>query len=182
MSVTIYRRIVKRFEWDRSGVILAALLFLGECIAVALAVISGQWAALVSALILALYVPLAIWMGKMPFASLTEYEKRRGYAEKILGVRIPSSTDTMQGGWPVGSIQTSLMDSSDESIRVAVGRAYCLGDLSLQAFCDRPWRQDVKLKILKTRLDLTSLKVTAAGVSYAPELMESDADSTSTQE
>ena len=42
MSAKIYRHIVRRFEWDRSGVALAALLFLGECIAVVLAVISGQ--------------------------------------------------------------------------------------------------------------------------------------------
>ena len=88
----------------------------------------------------------------------------------------------MQGGVPVGSIQTNLMDDSDESIRVAVGRAYCLGDQSLQVFCDRPWRQDVKLKILEARFDLTSLKVTAAGVLYAPELMESETDSTTRQE
>ena len=182
MSAKIYRHIVRRFEWDRSGVALAALLFLGECIAVVLAVISGQWAALVSALILALYVPLAICTGTLPFASRTEYEKRRRRAEKILRVKIPRSTDTMQGGVPVGSIQTNLMDDSDESIRVAVGRAYCLGDQSLQVFCDRPWRQDVKLKILEARFDLTSLKVTAAGVLYAPELMESETDSTTRQE
>ena len=178
MSATIYRRIVKRFVWDRSGVILAALLLLGECIALVLAVLSEQWAAFVSALILVLYVPLAIWMGKMPFASLTEYEKRRGYAEKILDVRIPRSTDTMQGGTPVGSTQTNLMDDSDESIRVAVGRAYCLGDQSLQVFCNRPWRQDVKQKILEAQLRLTPPKMTATGMAFAPELMEHNADST----
>ena len=55
---TAYRatigRITARFNWDRSGVFLAALLFLGECVAVILAVISlapkgydpGQLAAL----------------------------------------------------------------------------------------------------------------------------------------
>ena len=41
---TAYRatigRIIARFNWDRSGVFLAALLFLGECVAVILAVIS----------------------------------------------------------------------------------------------------------------------------------------------
>ena len=181
MSATIYRRIVNRFVWDRSGVFLAALLFVGECIALVLAVLSGQWAAFMSALILVLYVPLAICMGKLPFASLTEYEKRRAHAEKILGIRIPRSTDTMQGGAPVGSIQTNLMDDSDESIWAAVGRAYCLGDQNLRIFCGYPWRQDVKQKILEAQLRLNPPEITPTAMSFAPELMENDADPTKGQ-
>ena len=161
---------------------LAVLLVLGEGLAVVLAAISGQWAALISALVLALYVPLAIWKGKMPFASPTEYEKRRIRAEKILGIRIPRSTDTMQGGTPVGSIQTNLMDSSDESIGVAVGRAYCLGDQNLQVLCNQPWRQDVKQKILEARLRLIPPEFTATGIHFNPELMENNAVSTTVQE
>ena len=152
---------------------LAVLLFLGECIAVALAAISGQWAALISALVLALYVPLAIWMGKMPFASPTEYEKRRIRAEKILAIRIPRSTDTMQ---------TNLMDCSDESIKVAVGQAYCLGAQDLQVLCKQPWRQDVKQKILEAQFRLIPPKITAAGILFKPELMENHAVSTRGQE
>ena len=137
---TAYRatigRITARFNWDRSGVFLAALLFLGECVAVILAVISlaskgydpGQSAALLGAAVLAVYVPLAIWQGKMPFAAPTEYEKRRTYAQATLSVRIPRSGDKTKGGWALGVAQAHLEDSSDESIRAAVGRAYCLGD------------------------------------------------------
>ena len=140
---TAYRatigRITARFNWDRSGVFLAALLFLGECVAVILAVISlaskgydpGQSAALLGAAVLAVYVPLAIWQGKMPFAAPTEYEKRRTYAQAKLSVRIPRSGDKTKGGWALGVAQVHLEDSSDESIRAAVGRAYCLGDQDL---------------------------------------------------
>jgi hypothetical protein len=181
---TAYRatigRITARFNWDRSGVFLAALLFLGECVAVILAGISlaskgydpGQSAALLGAAVLAVYVPLAIWQGKMPFAAPTEYEKRRTYAQAKLSVRIPRSGDKTKGGWALGVAQVDLEDSSDESIRAAVGRAYCLGDQDLQNFCSRPWIQDVKLKILLAQMQLVPPAMIFSAISTPPELMD----------
>ena len=181
---TAYRatigRITARFNWDRSGVFLAALLFLGECMAVILAVISlaskgydpGQSAALLGAAVLALNVPLAICLGKMPFAAPTEYEKRRTYAQAKLSVRIPRSGDKTKGGWALGVAQVHLEDSSDESIRAAVGRAYCLGDQDLQHFCSRPWIQDVKPKILLAQMQLVPPAMSISGISTPPGLMD----------
>ena len=181
---TVYRvtigRITARFDWDRSGVLLAALLFLGECVAVILAGISlpsnnydpGQFAALLGAAVLAFYVPLAIWQGKMPFAAPTEYEKRRKYAQAKLGVRIPRSGDKTKEGWALPLAQVHLEDGSDESIRAAVGRAYCLGDQDLQNFCSRPWITDVKQKILLAQMQLVPPTVSFSGISTPPELLD----------
>ena len=181
---TAYRatigRITARFNWDRSRVFLAALLFLGECVAVIPAVISlaskgpdpGQLAALVGAAFLVLYVPPAIWQGKMPFAASTEYEKRRKYAQATLGVRIARSGDKMKGGWKLGVAQMHLEDDSDESIRAAVGRAYCLGDQDLQNFCSRPWIMDVKQKILLAQIRLVPPTMNLLAISTPPELMD----------
>ena len=85
-------RIIARYLWDRSGVTLATLLLLGEAIAACLAAVSlasegfdwGRMAALLGAAVLVLYVPFAVWKGKMPFAVPTEYEKRRRYAQATL--------------------------------------------------------------------------------------------------
>ena len=181
---TAYRatigRITARFNWDKSGVFLAALLFLGECVAVILAGTSlaledndwGAWAALLGAAVLALYVPLAIWKGKIPFAAPTEYEKRRTYAQAILGVSIPRSGDKTKGGWALGTIQVHLEDGSDESIRGAVGRAYCLGDQDLQNFCSRPWIKDVKQRILLAQLQLSPPGISLSAISAPPDLMD----------
>ncbi len=179
LRVTI-RRITARFDWDQSGVCLAALLFLGESVAVVLAGTSivlegydgGRLAALLGAAVLALYVPLAIRMGKLPFAAPNEYEKRRKYAQATLGVSIPRSGDKMTGGLALGSIQMHLEDDSDGPIDAAVGRAYCLGDEGLQYFCDQPWPQDVKQKIWLARLKLVPPKASAFAISAPPELME----------
>lgn len=188
--------ITGRFDWDRSGVFLAALLFLGEGLAVILAGTSlvlednvwGAWAALLGAAVLAIYVPLAIWKGKIPFAAPTEYEKRRKYAQAKLGVRIPRSGDKMKGGWRLGLLQVHLEDDSDESIRAAVGRAYCLGDQDLQNFCGRPWIKDVKQKILLAQIQLVPPAFNVSAISTPPGMMDQsqelvratpDADTTS---
>ena len=65
-----------------------------------------------------------------------------------------------------------LEDSSDESIRAAVGRAYCLGDQDLQNFCSRPWIQDVKPKILLAQMQLVPPAMSFSGISTPPELMD----------
>ena len=153
---------------------------LGETLAVILAVISlvlegfdwGRLAALLGAAILAIYVPLAISMGKMPFAVPTEYEKRRKYAQAKLGVRIPRTGDRTKEGWALGSAQVHLEDISDESIRAAVGRAYCLGDQTLQSFCSRPWIQDVKPKILLAQMQLVPPALSFSAISTPPGLMD----------
>ena len=181
---TAYRatigRITARFNWDRSGVVLAALLLLGESVAVILAVISllsrnydpGQLAALIGAAALVLYVPLAIWLGKMPFAAPTEYENRRKYAQAPLGVRIPRSGDKMEGGRRLGLVELGLEDGSGESIRAAVGRVYCLGDQDLQNFCSQPWIKDVKQKILLAQIQLVPPAISFSTLSAPPELMD----------
>ena len=181
---TVYRaaigRITARFDWDRSGVFLAAILFLGESLAVILAAVSlaledpewGGVAALLGAAVLTLYVPLAIWKGKMPFAVPTEYEKRRKYAQETLGVSIPRSGDRTKEGLQLPSTQVNLEDDSDESIRVAVGRAYCLGDQYLQHFCNVSWRKDVKHKILLAHGKLIPPAISASAISYQPELTD----------
>ena len=174
------RRITAKFDWDRSGVLLAALLFVGESVAVVLASTSivsegydgGRLAALLGAAVLVLYVPLAIRMGKLPFAVPTEYEKRRKHAQKTLRVSIPRSGDKTTGGLALGSIQMHLEDGSDWSIDAAVGRAYCLGDQELQFFCDQRWSQDVKQKIWLARLKLIPPKISASAISAPPELMD----------
>ena len=173
-------RITAKFDWDRPGVFLAILLFLGEILAVALAGTSlalegydlGRLAALIGAAVLTVYVPLAIWKGKLPFATPTEYEKRRKYAQAILGVRIPGSRDKTQGGWPLGTMQTNLENDREESIRAAVGRAYCLGDGALQNFCGHNWRKDVKQKILIARSELVPSTFHAVAITARPELMD----------
>ena len=172
-------RITRRFDWDRPGVLLAALLFLGETVAVILAGTSlasegydgGRLAALLGAAVLALYVPLAIWQGKLPFASPTEYEKRRNHAQKKLGVKIPRSGDKTKEGWRLGTAQVHLEDDSDDSIRVAVGRAYCLGDATMQALCDLDSRTDVKQNILLAKFQLIPPTASFSAISAPPELM-----------
>ena len=173
-------RITARFDWDRSGVFLASLLFLGETLAVILAGTSlaledHDWvplAALLGAAVLALYVPLAIWKGKIPFAVPTEFEKRRKYAQATLGVRIPRSGHKTKEGRTLPFHQMHLEDDSEESIRVAVGRAYCLGDQDLQHFCNLSWRKDVKYKVLLASLQLTPPAITASAISVPPELLD----------
>ena len=177
-------RIIARYDWDRSGVTLAALLILGEAMAACLAAVSlasegfdwGRMAALLGAAVLVLYVPLAIWKGKMPFAVPTEYEKRRRYAQGTLGVRIPRSGDRAKDGTKLPPTQVNLENDSDESIRAAVGRAYASGDFALQRFCNLPWVKDVKVKIELARLQLTPPTVSAAGITYSPELMDRSQD------
>lgn len=176
------RRIAARLEWDSPGVGLAGLLFLGEIAAVSLAAISlasegfelGRMAALLSAAALCIYVPIAVLTGKMPFAVRTEYEKRRAYAQKTLGVRIPRSNDKTKGGWALGTMQVHLPDDSDESIRVAVGRAYCLGDKELELLCSHSWIQDVKVKLLTAQYELIPpLTLSGVAISAPPELLPS---------
>lgn len=174
------RRITSRFDWDGPGVFLAALLVLGEGLAVTLAGISlvlgdnvwGAWAALLGAAVLALYVPLAVWFGKIPFAAPTEYEKRRKIAQARLGVRIPRSGDKMKGGGRLGQAQVHLEDDSDESIRAAVGRAYCLGDQDLRRFCGTAWIEDVKRKVLLAQIQLVPPAITASVITAPPRLMD----------
>ena len=115
---------------------------------------------------------LAIWLGKIPFAAPTEYEKRRTYAQAKLSVRIPRSGDKTKGGRALGVEQVDLEDSSDESIRAAVGRAYCLGDQDLQNFCSQPWIQDVKLKISLAQMQLVPPAMSFSGISTPPGLMD----------
>ena len=118
------------------------MLSVGESIAAILAGMSlksdgydgGRLAALLGAAVLALYVPIAVGLRKIPFAASTEYESRRKFAEKRLGVKIPRTGDKMKKGGRLGSAQVDLPDGSDESIRVAVGRAYSLGDDSVRNF------------------------------------------------
>ena len=173
-------RIIARYDWDPSGVALAALLLLGEAVAAFLAAVSltsegfgwGNLAALLGAAVLVLYVPLAIWKGKMPFAVSTDYEKRRRYAQATLGVSIPRSGDRAKDGTKLSPHQTNLENDSDESIRVAVGRAYASGDFALQRFCTLPWVKDVKVKIELARLQLTPPTASMAAITYSPELME----------
>ena len=170
----------KRFDWDWAGVFLASLLFLGELAAVIISVIFlasegfevGRLAVLLSAAAVALYVPLAICMGKMPFAAPTEYEKRRKYAQTALGVKIPRTGDKMKGDWPLGSVQVHIEDGSDESIRVAVGRAYCLGDENLRQLRQMSLREDLKLKVELAAHKLIPPAVTMIGLSVPKELMD----------
>lgn len=188
---TVYRatigRITGRYDWDKSGVILAALLFLGEGLAVVLAGTSlviegfawGLMAALLGAAVLALYVPLAIWKGKMPFAAPIEYEKRRKYAQAALGVRIARSGDKMKGGWRLGSAQVHLEDDTDESICAAVGRAYCLGDQDFHNFCSRPWIRDVKQKIVLAQMRLVPPTMNFSAISTPPGMMDLSTESDS---
>ena len=176
------RRITSRIEWDRPGVGLASLLFFGEIVAVTLASISlasegfelGRTAALLSAAALCVYILIAILTGKMPFAVPTEYEKRRAYAQKTLGVRIPRSNDKTMGGWALGTMQVNLPDDSDESIRVAVGRAYCLGDKELEILCSHSWIQDMKVKLLTAKYELIRpITLSGVAISAPPELLQS---------
>ena len=169
-----------RFEWDRPGVALALLLFFGEMVAVILAGMSlksngydgGRLAALLGAGVLALYVPLAIRHGKIPFAAPTEYERRRRFAEKRLGVKIPSTGDKMKNGGQLGSAQVDLADGSDEAIHVAVGRAYCLGDMDLEFFCKlENWTEDARQRILLARLKLATPQGYLTAISAPPELL-----------
>lgn len=179
MSKVIVRRIISRFDWDRPGVCLAALLFLGECVAVVLAGISllvqgydgGRLAALLGAAVLAIYVPLAIWQGKLPFAGPTEYEKRRTYAQRKLGVKIPRTGDLMKGGGQLGSEQVDLGDGSEGSIRAAVGRAYCLGNSAFENSCSRQWPEDVKQWVQHAQLTLVPPVAHLYGISGPPEVM-----------
>ena len=141
------RRMVYRHDWDAWGIFLALLLLVGEGSAGGLAAASifladfdvGNVAALVGAATIVLYVPLAIGTGKLPFAPLTEYERRRREMQRMLGVRIPRTWDTKDWGGRGTELLTGshvhLKDDSDEAIRMAVGRAYCLGDLALQRLC-----------------------------------------------
>ena len=162
MEIGGFQRITSRFGWDRPGVALAVLLFAGELVAVILAGTSlasdgydgGRLAALLGAAVLAGYVPLAIWKRKLPFAAPTEYEIRKKYAEKRLGVKIPRSGDKMKDGLRLGYAQVHLVDGSDESIREAVGRAYCMGNTDLELFCTaQQWTEDAKRRILLGRID-----------------------------
>ena len=156
--------------------------FFGEIVAVTLASISlasegfelGRTAALLSAAALCVYIPIAILTGKMPFAVPTEYEKRRAYAQKTLGVRIPRSNDKTMGGWALGTMQVNLPDDSDESIRVAVGRAYCLGDKELEILCSHSWIQDMKVKLLTAKYELIRpITLSGVAISAPPELLQS---------
>ena len=91
----------KGLEWDKKAVGLAALLFIGEAIAgvLTLAYIltdPAMWAInlaliaqFIGAFTIMLYVPLAVLTNNMPFVKRSEYDERRRYAEKILGVDIP---------------------------------------------------------------------------------------------
>lgn len=181
----IYRatigRVASRFVWDRPGMALAALLFVGELVAVILAGTSltsdgydgGRLAALLGAAVLALYVPLAIWKGKLPFAAPTEYERRRQFAQAKLGVNIPRTGDKMKGGGRLGSAQVDLPDDSDVSIRIAVGRAYSLGDEYLDHLCGTSqWTADVNQKIQLARLRLSPPSGTISAISAPPELFD----------
>ena len=105
--------------------------------------------------VLALYVPIAIGLHKIPFAASTEYESRRKFAEKRLGVKIPRTGDKMKRGGRLGSAQIDLPDDSDESTRVAVGRAYSLGDAYLDDLCSASqFTGEVKRKISSARVYL----------------------------
>ena len=108
----------------------------------------------------------------MPFAVPTEYEKRRKYAQKILGVRIPRSGDKTKGGWVLGAAQVHVEDGSDESIRTAVGRAYCLGDQDLQIFCNSPWKKEVKGKVILAQIQLVPPTGRGSGISAPGELFD----------
>ncbi len=175
------RRLADRFDWDRPGVLLALLLFLGEGVAVVMAGISlvsngydgGQLAALVGAAVLVLYVPLAIWQGKLPFAAPTEYERRRKYAQAVLGVQIPRAREKM-GNVELGFAQISLPDSSDESIRAAVGRAYCLGDkyVDFLGTAAVSWKKEVLLKIYNAINKLLPPHGTGMTITMSPEVLE----------
>ena len=178
-------RTTARYDWDRSGVALAALLLLGEAIAASLAAVSlassadldwGNLAALLGAAVLVLYVPVAIWKGKLPFAVPTEYEKRRRYAEATLGVRIPRSGDRAKDGTRIPPTLVRLDNDSNESIRVAVGRAYASGDRLLQRFCDKPWVKDVKVEIELARSRLLPPTISTDGIEYSPELIDQSQD------
>ena len=171
--------IVARFDWDGWGVFLAALLFFGEGVAVSFAAQSlasggydgGRLAALLGAAVLMLYVPLAIWRGKLPFAVPTEYEKRRVYAKKTLGVNIPRSGDKTKTGFALPNTQVHLEDSSEKSVRAAVGRAYCLGDQNLQHFCSAQWTEDVNLEIRRAVMELSPPTGFHFGFSAPGELL-----------
>ena len=170
-----------RFDWDRPGVALAILLLVGESIAAILAGMSlksdgydgGRLAALLGAGVLALYVPIAIGLHKIPFAASTEYESRRKFAEKRLGVKIPRTGDKMKRGGRLGSAQIDLPDDSDESTRVAVGRAYSLGDAYLDDLCSASqFTGEVKRKISSARVYLLPPSGTFFAISAPPELFD----------
>ena len=174
------RQIMAKYDWDPSGVVLAALLLIGEATATGLAAVSlvsdgfdwGRLAALLGAAVLVLYVPLAIWKGKMPFAITTEYEKRRRYAQETIGVKIPRSGDVTKDGQQLPPTQVNLKNDSDASIRVAVGRAYPLGDSTLRDFRNVRWRKDVNLKIIRACHQLTPITGTFSIITHSKDLKE----------
>ena len=174
------RRITAKFNWDSTGVFLAALLFFGETLAVILAGVSlasegydlGRMAALTGAAVLTLYVPLAIWKGKLPFAIPSEYEKRRTYAQATLGVDIPRSGDKMKDGLTLGAAQIHIEDTTDASIRAAVGRAYSLGDEAVQLLCSQRWNKDTTQKILLARFQLVQPVAHFVAITAPPEMLD----------
>ena len=140
-------RIADRFDWDRSGIALAILLVAGEGTAVGLAATSlasegwnlGDVAAFTGAAVLLIYVPAAIIARKLPFATLTEFERRRKYAQKVLDVKIPRPGQKMKDGTLLLGNQVFLTEDSEESIKAAVGWGYCLGDQYLDHLLSSRW-------------------------------------------
>lgn len=169
------QRLIAKYQWDTWGVSLAVLLLIGEGVAVVLGVFSiviegmsfAGWAALLGAAVLMSYVPLAVCKGKLPFATLTEYEKRRQHVKAILDVTIPSD-------W--ANKQIHMQDGSDDSILTSVGLAYCQGDDTLRVFCNRPWKPEIKKTILLAEMQLNEARHVIRGypLSYAPGLMDGE--------
>lgn len=128
---------------------------------------------MLGAAVLAIYVPLAVGLGKIPFAAPTEYERRRKFAEKRLGVKAPRTGDKMKNGGRLGYAQVDLPDDSYESIRAALGRAYSLGDDYLEHLCSAPqFTEDLKRKISSARVYLFPPSGTLFAISVPPELMQ----------
>lgn len=166
-------RFIHSREWDRRGVFLACLLVVGEGTAVGVAVWSffddGSYlasvAALVGAAVLLVYVPLAVFLDRLPFAPPSEYERRRRYAEWILAYDVPKRPLAGRDA------QVVIEDGSPASILGAVGQAYALGDKAFEDFCRRPWVSTVAHNVQMARLLLLEYQPSPVSIICPPSFV-----------
>ena len=174
------RRLAERFDWDLAGVCLAFVLFIGELIAAGLAVaaivladtVLGAISALFASGSVLIYVPFAVRFGTLPFASFTEFERRRKYAQKVLGVRIPRSHErTFDNGTRIPAHQVNFRDTSENSILEAVGYAYSLGGDNLNnilRYAREGWNGDLADIAIQATFKLNPPTMYMSGVATVP--------------
>ena len=175
-----------RFDWNGWGVIATCILLLGEMIAVGFAVMGlrgylwgGNIAALTGSTTILLYIAVAVRQGIMPFATLTEYERRRKRVKQRWGILLDRrgdlSSKAIDGRYPPN--YASLDDASEESVRHYVARAYVIGDDALQIVSWKSYRPDVQIRV-DLALDDISEKVEyhrlsdIIAVTVSPDLLK----------